>query len=133
MGVNNDDSYDEQTCAWCGDETLGQNGRTIDLTSYFAWPQALFRNPLSIFPKLWSRGSQLSEWTKSGIKSFLRFTSLLNAEESMRIEFDPDDGPRRAAAYRRCYGYRGQLLIERLRNGIGPYWFDCPELRPTYS
>jgi len=112
--------YDEQTCARCDDETLTRNARTIDTSSFFAWSQALFRNPLSVFPRLWSRESQLSEWTKSSVTSLLRFTSSLNAGEPMRIVFRPEDGPRAAEAYQRRFGYRGERLIEQLGNGLGP-------------
>lgn len=100
---------------------LVRNARTFDLSS-FTWPQALFSNQpdSSIFPKLWPRvQSQLQKWTRNGITSLLRLTSIGN--EPMHIEFRSEDGPRAAKAYQQRFGYRGEWLIKQLGDGFNPY------------
>lgn len=100
---------------------LTRNARTFDLSSFFAWLQALFsnRNNVSIFPKLWPSRPQLQEWTRNGIASLLRLASF-STEEPMHIKFRPEDGPRAAKAYQRRFGYRGEWLVKQLGNGFSP-------------
>ncbi|KAL6264135.1 hypothetical protein P5V15_004214 [Pogonomyrmex californicus] len=107
------------TSAWCSDQTLMRNARTFD-SSFFAWPQMLFRNRLdfSIFPKLPNQ-SQLQEWTKNGFANLLRLALFISMKkEPMHIEFKPEDGPHAAKDYQQRFGYRGEWLIKQLGNGL---------------
>ncbi|XP_011166241.1 uncharacterized protein LOC105200396 isoform X2 [Solenopsis invicta] len=113
------------TSAWCSsDRILTRKARTLDSSSFFAWPQTLFSNrpDVSIVPKLWPSRSQLQEWTRKGIVSLLRLASLVNpGNKPMHIEFRPEDGPRAAKAFQQHFGYRGEWLIEQLGNGLDPH------------